>query len=64
MEKALIKKGDKIKAGQNIALVGNTGLTTGSHLHYIIEKDGNFLNPIFFVNLPFSEKIKNELFNN
>ena len=43
--------GEKIKKGQIIAKSGNSGLSTGPHLHYEIEKDGKTLNPrLFFVN--------------
>lgn len=61
LQKALVKKGDKIKAGEKIALVGNTGLSTGSHLHYTIEKEGQLINPIDFVSFPYSQEVKNEL---
>ena len=61
MEKALIKKDEKIKAGQKIGIVGNTGLSTGIHLHYIIEKNDELINPIFYINLPYSKEIKEKL---
>lgn len=61
LEKALVKKGEKIKSGQKVALVGNSGLSTGPHLHYTIEKDGVIINPIDFVSFPFTEEAKNEL---
>jgi len=44
---ALMKKvGDNIKAGEVIAIVGNSGeLTSGTHLHFEIWNNGNSLNP-------------------
>lgn len=51
LNKVLVNIDDKIKANEKIALVGNTGLSTGFHLHYIIQKDGQYLDPINFVSL-------------
>src|SRR5690554_70843 len=42
----LVKRGDKVKRGDLIGLVGNTGKSTGAHLHYEVEKDGHKVNPI------------------
>jgi murein DD-endopeptidase MepM/ murein hydrolase activator NlpD len=41
----LVKKGDKIEAGQKIAKVGSSGRSTGSHLHFEIRKDGKAIDP-------------------
>ena len=44
--KFMVKKGQKVKRGEVIGLVGSTGKSTGPHLHYEVEKDGQKVNPI------------------
>jgi murein DD-endopeptidase MepM/ murein hydrolase activator NlpD len=52
LKKALVTDGAKIKRGQVIGLVGDTGLSTGPHLHYGVMKNGIFVDPelYFFSN--------------
>lgn len=51
LSKILVKPGDKIKANQKIALSGNTGASTGPHLHYELRINNRPVNAMK-VNLP------------
>ena len=48
--KLLVKVGDRVEKGQVVALVGNTGRSTGPHLHYEIRLNGNALDPRKYLN--------------
>lgn len=45
------RTGAKIKKGDIIAFLGNTGKSTGAHLHYEVKKNGKAINPEDFINL-------------
>lgn len=44
-----VSNGQTVQQGQVIAAVGNTGKSTGSHLHLEFEKAGKKLNPLYYV---------------
>jgi murein DD-endopeptidase MepM/ murein hydrolase activator NlpD len=48
MSKSLVQKGDRVKRGQIIGLVGSTGTSTSAHLHYEVHKDGVKVNPAHY----------------
>jgi murein DD-endopeptidase MepM/ murein hydrolase activator NlpD len=48
MQKYIVHKGQKVKRGEVIGYVGNTGTSVGPHLHYEVIKDGKKINPVNF----------------
>ena len=45
MQKILVRVGQKVKRGDKIGLVGQTGLSTAPHLHYEVRHNGEVLDP-------------------
>lgn len=48
MSKYIVKKGQKVKRGDVIGFVGNTGTSVAPHLHYEVHKNGKKINPVNF----------------
>lgn len=48
LEKFAVRPGQKIKRGEVIGFVGNTGSSTAPHLHYEVIRNGNKVNPVHY----------------
>jgi len=59
LEKLFVSPNQEIKAGESIGLGGNTGHSTGDHLHFEIRFFGNALNPEEVIDFK-NKKLKNE----
>jgi murein DD-endopeptidase MepM/ murein hydrolase activator NlpD len=55
-----VSKGQKVQQAQTIGYIGNTGLSTGPHLHYEVHLGADVLDPIKFLNLRNSLASANE----
>lgn len=45
-----VKPGDKVKKGETIGAIGNTGVSTGPHLHFTLKYKGGLVNPLPYIN--------------
>ena len=50
LSEVLVEANDRVKVGQIIAKSGNTGRSTGPHLHYEVHKNNQPINPRLFLN--------------
>jgi len=48
MSRVAVRPGQKVRRGQIIGYVGNTGTSTGPHLHYEVMKNGEKVDPSFY----------------
>ena len=47
--RVMVRNGQRVRRGQEVAAVGNSGLSTGPHLHYEIHVDGRVVDPLTYV---------------
>ena len=51
---------DTVKAGEMVAAVGSTGISTGPHLHFEVRQDGQAQNPVVYFDSGIRETLKME----
>jgi murein DD-endopeptidase MepM/ murein hydrolase activator NlpD len=49
LQRSIVRAGDVVNAGQQIGLMGSTGLSTGSHLHFELRQSGQPKDPSLFL---------------
>ena len=50
-DKIYVETGDEVEKGQQIGLSGSTGNSTGNHLHFQVEQDGEAVDPLLYLNI-------------
>jgi murein DD-endopeptidase MepM/ murein hydrolase activator NlpD len=48
----LVREGQTVQKGDAIAIIGSTGRSTGTHVHFEVEQGGNRLNPMRYLSAP------------
>ena len=61
LSRITVKRGQKVQRGERIALSGNTGRSTGPHLHYELHVKGRAVNPLK-AKIPMAASIPKEKF--
>ena len=47
--KLCVQQWQQVKLGEKVAEVGDTGETTGPHLHFELRLNGELLNPVYYI---------------
>ena len=55
MRNSIVKKGESVSQGQTIGYIGNTGVSTGPHLHYEVHIGSDVVDPIKYINVMISK---------
>ena len=58
LDELLVREGQLVDQGTMIGTVGNTGKSTGPHLHFEIQKDGKYLDPLNLISVHGSSTVK------
>lgn len=48
MSRLDVKVGDSVERGQTIGMMGSTGRSTGPHVHFTVQQNGKYINPLEF----------------
>jgi murein DD-endopeptidase MepM/ murein hydrolase activator NlpD len=56
----LVRRGDAVRKGQTIARSGNSGYSTGPHVHFEVRKSGRLLDPILFLRSHYEDAMISE----
>jgi len=49
IDEVFAKRGDAVERGDKVASLGNSGRSTGPHLHYVVEVKGKAVNPLDYI---------------
>lgn len=49
LDKMSVSPGDEVRRGDEVGLLGNSGRSTGPHLHYEVHVDGKSVNPLYYI---------------
>ncbi|MEE9348764.1 MAG: N-acetylmuramoyl-L-alanine amidase [Flavobacteriaceae bacterium] len=63
MNSITVKVGDVVEANEKIGTVGNTGVSSGDHLHFEILENGSYVNPVLHLNMDNIKSIKGAFIN-